>query len=380
LKRAVREQSLRDRLGTIVAGARVTSLFTDNGIHRRPKMMTSTVPTTQPFRTILTTAVALLVAPLAAQPRIVDLGVLPGANFSQAWAINERGEIAASSGLAEGVQQHAALWRGGEWMDLGTLPGHTFSLANDINKHGDVVGSSRSTIEDTRGVLWHQGQPIDLGTLPGGAYSTADAINDKAQIAGTATTATGELHLVRWDNGQLDDLGIMPSQGSFVTAINNGGLIVGYADHPDNTRGWLWRDGVFSDLSPLNGSGLSLAYDINSREWIVGYSSTGTGEAHATLWREGVPTDLGALPGAAFSVATGVNDRGQIVGWGYNGAFEPRAILWEEGQVIDLGTLPGGNTSFAMDINDRGVIAGFSNSEEVPTAVHGTIWTDRRRQ
>ena len=32
-----------------------------------------------------------------------------------------------------------------------------------------------------------------------------------------------------------------------------------------------------------------------------------------------------------------------------------------------------------MDINDRGVIAGFSNSEAVPTAVHGTVWTDRRR-
>ena len=48
--------------------------------------------------------------------------------------------------------------------------------------------------------------------------------------------------------------------------------------------------------------------------------------------------------------------------------------------MIDLGSLPGGNTSLAMDINDRGVIAGFSNSEEVPTAVHGTMWTNRRPQ
>ena len=47
--------------------------------------------------------------------------------------------------------------------------------------------------------------------------------------------------------------------------------------------------------------------------------------------------------------------------------------------MIDLGTLPGGNTSFAMDINDRGIIAGFSNGEEVPTGVNGTIWTNRRR-
>ena len=240
-------------------------------------MTTSTVSTAQPFTTILTITVALLVAPLAAQLRIVDLGVLPGANFSQAWAINERGEIAGSSGLSEGIQQHAVLWRDGAWIDLGTLPGHTYSLASDINKRGDVVGSSRGTIENTRGVLWHEEQPIDLGTLPGGAYSTADAINDKGQIAGTATDATGQLHLVRWDDEQMVDLGIMPSQGSFVTAIDGRGLIVGFADHPGGFQGFLWRDGGFSDLPPLNGSGFSLAYDINSREWVVGYRARAQG-------------------------------------------------------------------------------------------------------
>ena len=119
--------------------------------------------------------------------------------------------------------------------------------------------------------------------------------------------------------------------------------------------------------------------DVDSRGCVVGYSATLNGEAHATLWCEGQTTDLGALPGAAFSQATGINERGQIVGWGYNSAFEPHAILWEDGEIIDLGTLPGGSASFAMDINDRGVVAGFSNGEAVPTAVHGTVWTERRR-
>jgi uncharacterized membrane protein len=98
----------------------------------------------------------------------VDLGALPDANFSQAWAINNHGEIAGSSGLLEGTLQHAALWRDGEWIDL--VPFQTFSLASDIKKHGDVVGSSRSTIEDTRAVLWRRGELIEW---PSGPNSSA---------------------------------------------------------------------------------------------------------------------------------------------------------------------------------------------------------------
>ena len=241
-----------------------------------------------PRTSILTLTMALLSAPLAGQLRVVDLGALPDAKFSEAWAINNHGEIAGSSGLVEGILQHAALWRDGEWIDLGTLPGHTFSLATDINKHGDVVGSSRSTIENTRAVLWHRGELIDLGTLPGGDYSTADAINDKGQVAGTALDADGRLHLVRWDKGEIVDLGLFPSsQWRWVTAINDRGVIVGYGD---GSSAFVWRDGVFAELTVLNGSASSVAYDVDSRGCVVGYSTTLNGEAHATLWCEGQTT------------------------------------------------------------------------------------------
>jgi probable HAF family extracellular repeat protein len=86
------------------------------------------------FASFLTVTVALLSGAVAAQLRVVDLGALPDAQFSQAWAINNRGQIAGSSGGSEGIDQHAALWSDGEWIDLGTLSGHTFSLALGINK------------------------------------------------------------------------------------------------------------------------------------------------------------------------------------------------------------------------------------------------------
>jgi probable HAF family extracellular repeat protein len=175
------------------------------------------------------------------------------------------------------------------------------------------------------------------------------------------------------------DLGVLPSLGTFIGGMNNRGAIAGFADQPGGSRAFVWSDGEFTDLPALNGSGFSVANDINSKGWVVGYSATPAGGAHATLWRHGVPTDLGALADGRLSVATGVNDHGQVVGWGYNAAFETRAILWAGGAVIDLGTLPGGNASLAMDINDRGVVAGISNGADVLTAGHGTLWTRRRQ-
>jgi probable HAF family extracellular repeat protein len=104
-------------------------------------------------------------------------------------------------------------------------------------------------------------------------------------VAGTALDANQRLHLVRWEKGEIVDLGLFPSsQWRWVTAINDRGVIVGYGD---GSSAFVWRDGVFSELTALNGSASSVAYDVDSRGCVVGYSTTLDGEAHATLWCEG---------------------------------------------------------------------------------------------
>ncbi len=89
-------------------------------------------------------------------------------------------------------------------------------------------------------------------------------------------------------------------------------------------------DGQYSitDLGTLPGGYESIAYGINNRGQVVGYSTTASGEYHAFLWEDGEMTDLGTL-GGAYSVAYGINSRGQVVGYSAS-ASGVHAVLWSK--------------------------------------------------
>jgi probable HAF family extracellular repeat protein len=213
--------------------------------------------------------------------KTIDLGVLPGGDFSSANAINPAGQIVGSSDTSQAPgggdwTSHAVLWRGGVMTDLGTLGG-SGSGAWAINAAGVVVGVSYMPNNlDQHAFLWRHGTMTDLGTLPGGWVSQAYGINARGQAVGYSTgDAALHGHAVLWDGGAVIDLGTLPNaESSAATAIGASGDIVGWSGEGSTTPG-----------------------------------------THAFLWRRGVMTDLGTLPGGDVSNATGINAAGEIVGF-----------------------------------------------------------------
>jgi uncharacterized membrane protein len=69
---------------------------------------------------------------------------------------------------------------------LPTLPGAPFSHAAAINDRGQVAGTI-----DQRSVLWDRGSILDLGVPTGGISGTPAAINDRGDIVGQYNPAAG---------------------------------------------------------------------------------------------------------------------------------------------------------------------------------------------
>src|SRR5262245_21055689 len=124
-------------------------------------------------------------------------------------SINAKGEVV---GMALGEsggrgmippepENHALLWSGGKARDL-TPTGYAFSEAWHINDRGQIVGSAQRSGSPPRAFLWNpDGTYRELGSLPGRGLSTAYGINNREQVVGMSA---GRAFL--WSGGVLYDL------------------------------------------------------------------------------------------------------------------------------------------------------------------------------
>jgi probable HAF family extracellular repeat protein len=310
-------------------------------------------------------AVALVSELAFAQTRYVfHLLDTLGGTQSQAYGINNLGQIVGWSSLTGDASRHATLWKGGIPIDLGTL-GES-SEAYGINDAGQIVGYSSLTGGVHLATLWNGGTLTDLGTL-GGTQSRAYGINNLGQIVGgSLVTRNAVVHATFWNGGTLTDLGTLGGSSSGAGGINNLGQIVGWSSITGGaSHATLWNGGTPTDLGTLGGN-FGYAVGINNLGQIVGGSTlTGDAVVHATFWNGGIPINLGTLGGS--SQALGINNLGQIVGSSMETATARRAFLWNGRTLINLFTLIDVDTlnagwvpDTARGINDAGWIVGVA--------------------
>lgn len=312
-------------------------------------------------RLILLAAVLAVLVVHVAQPATQPAVAAPGYHitnlgtfglWSEAWALNNHGQVTGVSLGTDGVIQ-PFIWQQGSLSRLEMPRPGIHTLAKDINDAGQITGYSHDALTPARSYIWSAAGITELGLLPAGQSASAAAINGTGDVALTADGLAAVYH-----NRTLTPL---ESGGccASATAINDAGAIAGQA--PGFGPPAIWRDGVRQDLPTFGGSG-GRAEAINESGWAAGSALTASGESRAFLW-DGTLIDLGTL-GGPNSTAYDINEAGAIVGASDTGSgnHPRRAFIWAGGVLRDLNDLlppeSGWTLTAARAINDRGQIAG----------------------
>ncbi len=135
---------------------------------------------------------------------VIDLGNLGAQWWNTPTAINQRGDVVGFAGdpaFVEGDILHAFMWTRDNGIRhlkplRGRVPEHVDSEAYGINESGQVVGvSCDADSVDCRAVIWNHGvYPTDLNDLKGSfptRLETAKDINDNGEITGRSIDANG---------------------------------------------------------------------------------------------------------------------------------------------------------------------------------------------
>lgn len=351
-------------------------------------MSVSTSPRTcLSVRAVLALALCPFATVAAAQTsspryRITDLGTLSADVTAPAAAnaVNNAGQVVGDAAL-DSLTTHAFVWQQGQLTDLGPFGAGTYSQAYAINDAGQIAGAATSPGTGfAEAVRWTNLQMQHLGTS---ATSSFEPIVSEGFGIGPSGRVVGHLedvernvgHAVAWDQpGSAVDLRLGDS--SQAAAINARGQIVG-SGFPGGA--FLWQDGAITFLSRLSADdGSATADAINVAGQIAGAALAADGSRHAVLWQSATLLDLGVLGNLTYVESRGINAAGQVVGTaddsGCVSCGSSRPFLWESGAsgLVDLNTLipadSGWTLGEANGINDLGQIVGSGRHGGQPRA------------
>ena len=239
-------------------------------------------------------------------------------------------------------------------VDLGVPTGGYGSSAAAISRHGTLIAGSG----DRPQLLFWDGTLHDGAIAP--VYTTG--VNAAGVVVGSWPGLT-DWHGLRWEAGRATDLGTLGGRGSAAYAINDDGIIAGWAQRADGIqRAVAWGPRGIVDLGSLAKDSCSVAYGINSKGVIVGSTCTVAAGVRAARFRApDLIDDLGSFGGT--TVALAISDSGLIVGYSYLPSGAYHGFLHADGKMIDVGTLPGMTQSQLAAVNSAGIAVGLAADE-----------------
>ena len=199
---------------------------------------------------------------------------IPGALTSVAHKINDHGQVVGGySTLSDEIVTpgHGYVWHDGVVTPI-DVPGALHTQAFDIDNHGRIAGEYQDAAGIFHGFLRDLSGTFTTVDVPGASATAVTAVNDHGQMAGAYVDAAGALHAFLLDEGVFTTIDIPNAKVTLPLGINNQGQVVGLYVLGTTGRGFMLRDGTFTDTTPPTGTfGAWFSADIDDRGRILGF-------------------------------------------------------------------------------------------------------------
>jgi hypothetical protein len=198
---------------------------------------------------------------------------------------------------------------------------------------------------------------LTLMQLPGNPPVPADVadINNRNEIVGSHVLpgGTGARAFV-WRNGIFRDLTpLLGERNASARSINEKSAILGVVDF---VNAFVIRRGRVTEIAPPAGESLFRVRNLNNLGQAL-FRTSGDSGFNNYVWQDGQFTRLDLFPDSSLTRAERINDGGTVVGT----AFLPDsgtsvAVLWQNGTIMPIASPEGARDVNGIDVNNRGVV------------------------
>lgn len=176
--------------------------------------------------------------------------MFPGSSGTTVTDMSRNGIIVGDFSVAGDPRGHHYMVHAGGFHEI-TLPGHPNAdfTVTGVNSNGDIVGAINSQTLPADGYVLHNGK-ITFLLVPGSDVTLPTSINDEdVVVGGSLTQLVNENPAFMWKNGVFSNIS-PPGNDGFVTAtkISNSGVVVGFYEAFDGTHGFALDDGTYTKI------------------------------------------------------------------------------------------------------------------------------------
>lgn len=176
--------------------------------------------------------------------------MFPGSSSTTVSDMSRNGIIVGDFSVAGDPKQHHYMVHAGGFHEI-TLPGHPNAdfTVTGVNANGDVVGTINSETLPANGYVLHNGK-ITLLLVPGSDATLPTSINDQGVVVGGSLARfVNENPAFMWKNGVFSNVS-PPGNDGFVTAakVSNSGVVVGSYEAFDGTHGFAFENGTYTKI------------------------------------------------------------------------------------------------------------------------------------